>query len=815
MKIDLKKLKKVSSDKHKTVLQHPHGHQIVVAHKGLKKANLEALSKLPKMYKNPENVEENTPAYFPNFANGGDVLPQEADIFQAVGSKARQKMMKPDEEEMPEDDGLTGDEAEALERGYGIQEPPIAFEEVEATPIAQKEGAEKEPNKVQEAYNKWEQGRFKVKLPNNKYVTPEKLAEMYYSGELNKMGVTDKELKKAIKNLTPEQRSRMKMEPLLEEEYRSRPTQLLRGPASEQPVSEIKEPAIDVEKQAARKASIEAQEAARRKFGIPKKSIEEMNKIPVPAEQAAETNVGPVGPRSPHTIPTEPTILPGGQVQFPQRVPQAAAPMSQQPVVQMPPLQVTGAAPAAAPQAVAPQAAMPQAEEEPVYTPTLQQVEMPPSVIPQQAPKAIKEDIFGPAYETRLKAAQLAEKAAQQKFGAEAGLAQEQFKAYDIVQNRLNRIAAEQEKVLKDQEKERQDRIADVQKGLIDPYKVIRNMSTGDKILASISLILGGMGAGLTHQPNLAYDMLKDAINRDVDAQAKNLGVKENLLNNSVKYYGDLLTAKKNIAATYMDMTNQILERGKAANLPFQKQAEVTAIQSKLMEDIAKMEQEIAVRQAMKSAMTMGGGEGVRGTTAMLRTLGPEGMKVAEDVESKYVPGVGMATVAVPPDIRKKLIASKDMTKKLNDLINFSREHTGTILNRDVVNKGKAMAELVRQAVREAKDMGVIKDSEVELMNKLVSDPTKIWASWRAQPGYKAVLQDVQDSYDALLKGYDIREQAGAAPAAPAAPVQEKMPPPPKGTVYMMAPDGKTLGTIPKENVQKAIKKGFKLYKGQ
>lgn len=55
--------------------------------------------------------------------------------------------------------------------------------------------------------------------------------------------------------------------------------------------------------------------------------------------------------------------------------------------------------------------------------------------------------------------------------------------------------------------------------GQIDPERYWNNKSTGSKITAGLGLLLSGMGSGATGQTNLAYDHIKDSINKDIEAQ--------------------------------------------------------------------------------------------------------------------------------------------------------------------------------------------------------------------------------------------------------------------------------------------------------
>lgn len=53
----------------------------------------------------------------------------------------------------------------------------------------------------------------------------------------------------------------------------------------------------------------------------------------------------------------------------------------------------------------------------------------------------------------------------------------------------------------------------------IDPNRLWHNASTGSKIAAGIGLFLGGIGSGLTGHPNAAAEMLKNLVDRDIEAQ--------------------------------------------------------------------------------------------------------------------------------------------------------------------------------------------------------------------------------------------------------------------------------------------------------
>lgn len=87
------------------------------------------------------------------------------------------------------------------------------------------------------------------------------------------------------------------------------------------------------------------------------------------------------------------------------------------------------------------------------------------------------------------------------------------------------------------------DMAGQVAAGKIDPEHYMHSKGTGGKIGTAISLILGGIGAGLTHGPNQALQLLQKHIDNDIEAQKENLGNKRSLLSENLRAQGNLVSA--------------------------------------------------------------------------------------------------------------------------------------------------------------------------------------------------------------------------------------------------------------------------------
>lgn len=87
--------------------------------------------------------------------------------------------------------------------------------------------------------------------------------------------------------------------------------------------------------------------------------------------------------------------------------------------------------------------------------------------------------------------------------------------------------------------------VADIQNQHFDPQRVWSNKGTAQKASAILGMILGGIGSGLTHQPNAALAVLEKQIDRDIEAQKMDLGKKESLLADNFRQTGNLFHAEQ------------------------------------------------------------------------------------------------------------------------------------------------------------------------------------------------------------------------------------------------------------------------------
>lgn len=106
------------------------------------------------------------------------------------------------------------------------------------------------------------------------------------------------------------------------------------------------------------------------------------------------------------------------------------------------------------------------------------------------------------------------------------------------------------------------DKVFDqIQAGRIDPNRLWNSQSTAGKVVSSISIILGGIGAGLTRGPNYALQVIDKATDQDIEAQKAELGKKENLLNHYMQQGNSLMAAHSLAKADLLDIASAQMQK--------------------------------------------------------------------------------------------------------------------------------------------------------------------------------------------------------------------------------------------------------------
>lgn len=141
----------------------------------------------------------------------------------------------------------------------------------------------------------------------------------------------------------------------------------------------------------------------------------------------------------------------------------------------------------------------------------------------------------------------------------------------------------------------------------IDPNRLWNSSSTGNKIAASIGLILGGIGAGLTHGPNAALDVMQKAIDRDVDSQKADLGKKQTLYSMNMDRYKNADQAYAATMLNYGNVAKALIDQTAARSGSQSAMSQAQLMGAQIDERLAPIQQKLAIdKVSMQNADPVG-----------------------------------------------------------------------------------------------------------------------------------------------------------------------------------------------------------------
>lgn len=143
---------------------------------------------------------------------------------------------------------------------------------------------------------------------------------------------------------------------------------------------------------------------------------------------------------------------------------------------------------------------------------------------------------------------------------------------------------------------------ADIQNGMIDPNRYVNSMTTTGKVGTAIGLLIGGFGAGIAGQENLALKYLNTQIDNDVKAQMANQQSKQNLYSYAMQNFKNENDAMAATKAMYADMYASKIEQAAAKLKDPVAKANALMQAGKLREPYDAQLAQVAQRQALMQA---------------------------------------------------------------------------------------------------------------------------------------------------------------------------------------------------------------------
>lgn len=322
--------------------------------------------------------------------------------------------------------------------------------------------------------------------------------------------------------------------------------------------------------------------------------------------------------------------------------------------------------------------------------------------------------------------------------------------------------------------------------------------STLGKIGTLFALMVGGAGAGLSHQPNAILEMMNKEIERDLEAQKTSVLNKQNFYKLNLEHQMnqaqisnlqkeglltdaqakaatvDTQTKAYALARTQMNtaalhkMVSQVnkLPLGSPQRVAAEKQLAFMsqAIQS---ENFNIIDRAVASSALANVAFSPSGGNesGFQNQQGTLRMIGKG--DIAESNESKHFPGLGQSSIPLTSNDRDQVTSGINFQQKMQRFIDWTKKHSGDLNPKDKA-EGQAMAADLQGAYRMATHGGVYKEGEQGFISHIISsNPTAFFNEFRVLPKLEAIKKETGAGFDTFLKskgfqGYKSEKGSGS-----------------------------------------------------
>lgn len=289
----------------------------------------------------------------------------------------------------------------------------------------------------------------------------------------------------------------------------------------------------------------------------------------------------------------------------------------------------------------------------------------------------------------------------------------------------------------------------------VKPGNFWAKRSTGEKIAAAISIMLGGIGQGMMQRgSNAALDVINNAVKEDIAAQKANIANKQNKIAGMRTAYSQMLgkfdderkTEKATLASAY-DKVERRLEiyanNAKSEKARSNALLAIGQIQQKKQQAIAEFMQ----TQAATYALTTGE---VTDDAAY--------WKLPEKAREQYIfPTTGYygfvkGSKEEATEFRKEVAGFRGLQSNVNKLLSMSK-----IDFKDSAEADEVITLLKGMNKNQIVGSGAISEGEWEILNKAVPDPTKL-KNLFAKHRLKTMVATIERQLDAKAAAYGVKK---------------------------------------------------------
>ena len=326
----------------------------------------------------------------------------------------------------------------------------------------------------------------------------------------------------------------------------------------------------------------------------------------------------------------------------------------------------------------------------------------------------------------------------------------------------------ELQRTTQESDKDFNEAMQDYAKGMISPDKYWQgDPQTGDgghsKVLAGIGMILAGFNP--TSNPNAAINMLKYQIDKSLEAQANNQTSRGNILQANMAHYRDKKSAVEASRLMMLDGLQHEIQAAAAKSSGGQAAGARDALLGQIQNQRAQMGMQFNMRRAiMNLTSSPNAAPGAVGQT--LNYLEASQSPDAKELRARYVPSLDViADKPMDSGVMTKLEGQQKLDAGLKDLQQFVKTHS-TILNAEKLDPDAAQQAIkvkkLQTDIREGLLGTVYREGEQPLLDSFVnSNPAGILKNFTSNKQIQELINGNKRDIGVTMKQYGIRPRLG------------------------------------------------------
>ena len=277
----------------------------------------------------------------------------------------------------------------------------------------------------------------------------------------------------------------------------------------------------------------------------------------------------------------------------------------------------------------------------------------------------------------------------------------------------------------------------DVMTQKIDPTRVWSNMSTGNRVLAGLSIFLGGVAGGMQGKENSALAIIQDAVNKDIDSQKADIGKKQNMLSLNMAKYNNINDAAAATKAQLLSITQAQINQSAAKMGSKQALAAAQVANAQIDLQKAQLINQISTSQAAVQKMAAPQGMSFEDTLTL-----PKDILTVPLPNGKYTVVRSKEDQTVIKDTYQDYAKAKPLLNRVQQFMKDGVTYAGT----DRASVEESLKAQMMLMTKNAEKLGQITESDMKLINGLIPQPGSYF-----QENNKKKLEQLNIKLDDML----------------------------------------------------------------